>query len=94
MDLAFEGFKHRHCGADAMPHSPSNPPPSPMSQALIAMVNTALTALGMWVLQIPGIGLLSLFVFLCSFIPIAGCIISTVPIGFVALTEVSYRQAQ
>jgi predicted PurR-regulated permease PerM len=30
--------------------------------------------------------LLSLFVFICSFIPIAGCIISTIPIGFVALT--------
>ncbi len=55
-------------------------------QARIALVNTALTALGMWVLQIPGIAILSLFVFCFSFIPIAGCIISTVPIGFVALT--------
>ncbi len=55
-------------------------------QARIALVNTALTAAGMWLLAIPGIGLLSLFVFICSFIPIAGCIISTVPIGFVALT--------
>jgi predicted PurR-regulated permease PerM len=55
-------------------------------QARIALVNTALTAAGMWALAIPGIGLLSLFVFVCSFIPIAGCIISTVPIGFVALT--------
>lgn len=54
------------------------------------MVNTALTAAGMWLLAIPGIGLLSLFVFLCSFIPIMGCIISTVPIGFVALTEYGF----
>lgn len=34
------------------------------------MVNTILTALGMWALQIPGVGLLSLFVFICGFIPI------------------------
>ncbi|KXZ46129.1 hypothetical protein GPECTOR_46g198 [Gonium pectorale] len=59
-------------------------------QAQIAVVNTALTAAGMWLLAIPGIGLLSLFVFLCSFIPIMGCIISTVPIGFVALTEYGF----
>lgn len=59
-------------------------------QARIALVNTALTAMGMWVLMIPGTGLLSLFVFLCSFIPIAGCFISTVPIGFVALTEYGF----
>jgi len=59
-------------------------------QARIALVNTALTAVGMWALAIPGIGLLSLFVFLCSFIPIAGCIISTVPIGFVAVTEYGF----
>lgn len=60
------------------------------AQARIALLNTALTALGMWALQIPGIGLLSLFVFLCSFIPIAGVIISTTPIGFVALTEYGF----
>lgn len=59
-------------------------------QAQIAVVNTALTALGMWLLAIPGIGLLSLFVFLGSFIPIMGCIISTIPIGFVALTEYGF----
>ena len=44
----------------------------------------------MWALAIPGIGLLSLFVFICSFIPIAGCFISTVPIGFTALTEYGF----
>jgi predicted PurR-regulated permease PerM len=60
------------------------------AQARIAMANTALTALGMWALQIPGVGLLSLFVFVCSFIPIAGVIISTTPIGFVALTEYGF----
>jgi predicted PurR-regulated permease PerM len=45
------------------------------AQARIAMVNTALTALGMWALAIPGMGLLSLFVFICSFIPIAGALL-------------------
>ncbi|CAL8468128.1 g7667 [Coccomyxa elongata] len=60
------------------------------AQARIALVNTALTAAGMWTLAIPGIGLLSLFVFICSFIPIAGCFISTVPIAFVALTEYGF----
>lgn len=39
-----------------------------------------------------GIGLLSLFVFICSFIPIAGVFISTVPIAFVALTEYGFFQ--
>ncbi|EIE20668.1 hypothetical protein COCSUDRAFT_48360 [Coccomyxa subellipsoidea C-169] len=60
------------------------------AQARIALVNTALTAAGMWTLAIPGLGLLSLFVFICSFIPIAGCFISTVPIAFVALTEYGF----
>ena len=59
-------------------------------QARIAMVNTALTAAGMWALKIPGMGLLSLFVFICSFIPIAGCFISTIPVAFVALTEYGF----
>ena len=54
------------------------------------MANTALTALGMWLLAIPGIGLLGLFVFICSFIPIAGVFISTAPIAFVALTEYGF----
>lgn len=60
------------------------------AQARIALVNTALTLIGMWLLAIPGIGLLSMFVFICSFIPIAGVIISTTPIGFVALTEYGF----
>lgn len=62
------------------------------AQARIALFNTGLTAAGMWVLAVPGIGLLSLFVFICSFIPVAGVIISTVPIGFVALTEYGFSK--
>eukprot|EP00891_Asterochloris_glomerata_P005673 jgi/Astpho2/5673/e_gw1.00079.178.1_t len=60
------------------------------AQARISAVNTALTALGMYLLKIPGVGLLSLFVFICSFIPIAGVFISTTPIAFVALTEYGF----
>jgi predicted PurR-regulated permease PerM len=62
------------------------------AQARIALANTGLTALGMWGMQIPGIGLLSLFVFICSFIPIAGVFISTTPIAFVALTEYGFMK--
>lgn len=62
------------------------------AQSRIAAVNTILTSLGMCVLQIPGVGLLSLVVFMCGFIPIAGVIISTVPIGFVALTEYGFTK--
>ena len=64
------------------------------AQARIAAVNTALTAAGMWVLAIPGAGLLSLFVFICSFIPVAGVIISTIPMGFVALTEYGFTKVR
>jgi hypothetical protein len=61
-------------------------------QARIAAVNTILTCLGMCALKIPGVGLLSTFVFICGFIPIAGVIISTVPIAFVALTEYGFTK--
>jgi len=57
------------------------------AQTIIALVNTALTSIGMLILGIPAIGFLSLVVFLCSFIPVAGVFMSTVPIAIVALTE-------
>jgi predicted PurR-regulated permease PerM len=60
------------------------------AQARIALVNTCLTSAGMWALAIPGGVLLSLCVFICGFIPIAGVLISTIPIGFVALTEYGF----
>lgn len=56
------------------------------AQTVIALLNTAMTALGMWALGIKGLGFLSIFVFVCSFIPIAGVFISTVPMCVVALT--------
>lgn len=57
------------------------------AQTMIALLNTFLTAVGMAALGLNGIGLLSLTVFLCSFIPIAGVFISTVPMCLVALTQ-------
>ncbi|GJP35363.1 hypothetical protein CLOM_g19862 [Closterium sp. NIES-68] len=57
------------------------------AQSLIAVVNTALTFLGMMLLNIHGILVLSAVVFVFSFVPVAGVVISTVPMGLVALSE-------
>lgn len=55
------------------------------AQAVIAVCNTILTYLGMTFLNIPLAELMSLFVFFCSFIPVLGVFISSVPISLVAL---------
>lgn len=55
------------------------------AQTLIALSNTVLTAAGMAAIGIRPIGFLSVIVFLCSYIPVAGVFISTVPIGLIAL---------
>jgi predicted PurR-regulated permease PerM len=55
------------------------------TQALIAVVNTALTALGLAILGIPNGFVLCGIVFVCSFIPVLGVILSTVPIALSAL---------
>ncbi len=57
------------------------------AQTVIALINTALTAVGMLVLGVQGIGFLSVIVFVCSFVPIVGVFISTVPICLVALQQ-------
>ncbi len=57
------------------------------AQTLIALCNTVLTFIGLQVLDIPSPVVLSVIVFACSFIPVAGVFISTVPICLVALTE-------
>lgn len=62
------------------------------AQARISMTNTLLTAIGLWSLNIPGVALLSSFVFVSGFIPIAGVFISTLPMGFVALTEYGFAK--
>lgn len=57
------------------------------AQVGIALVNTGLTAAGMWMLELPSLLFLSLIVFFCSFIPVAGVVVSTIPMSFVALSE-------
>lgn len=55
------------------------------AQATIALVNTVLTLGGLLLLGIPLVALLSVIVFVCSFIPVLGVFISTTPILLVAL---------
>lgn len=55
------------------------------AQAMIACVNTLLTFIGLLILDIPSVALLSLIVFVCSFIPVLGVFISTTPMVMVAL---------
>lgn len=58
------------------------------AQAMIALINTLLTALALYILGLTGkIAFLSLIVFLFSFVPVAGVFISSVPICIVALQE-------
>lgn len=57
------------------------------AQALIALVNTTLTTAGLLVLSIPGVGFLSVATLLCSFIPVAGVFISTLPMLIIAISE-------
>lgn len=55
------------------------------AQATIAAVNTALTLVGLLLLGIPLIAMLSVIVFFCSFIPVLGVFMSTIPVVLVAL---------
>jgi predicted PurR-regulated permease PerM len=55
------------------------------AQAVIACLNTALTALGLWALEVPALAPLAFLVFLCSFIPVLGVFLSTTPAVLVAL---------
>jgi len=58
------------------------------AQTLIAILNTILTAIGLTALGITGrTAFLSMIVFSCSFIPIAGVFISSVPICLIGLQE-------
>jgi predicted PurR-regulated permease PerM len=57
------------------------------AQFYIAMVNTLLTAIGLYMLGLgEHIAFLSVIVFLCSFIPVAGVFISSIPICLIALS--------
>jgi len=55
------------------------------AQLFIAIVNTILTAAGIWILGLPNLLVLSTMVFFCSFIPVAGTFISSTPICLLAL---------
>ncbi|HGY90662.1 MAG TPA: AI-2E family transporter [Planctomycetes bacterium] len=55
------------------------------AQAVIALVNTALTAIALSILGVPNVGFLSLLVFVCGFIPVAGVFISSVPVCLIGL---------
>ncbi len=58
------------------------------AQLSIAIVNSILTALGLYILGIGKyIAFLSVIVFFCSFIPIVGVFISSVPICLIALQK-------
>lgn len=58
------------------------------AQLGIALLNTLLTAIGIVLLgQVDKVAFLSLIVFLCSFIPVAGVFISSVPICLVEIQE-------
>lgn len=55
------------------------------AQAMIAICNTIFTWGALYFLEIPNRALLTSIVLVFSFVPVLGVIISTVPIGFVAL---------
>jgi predicted PurR-regulated permease PerM len=57
------------------------------AQASIAVINTVLTIVGLLILKIPLVAMLSVIVFVCSFIPVLGVFISTTPILLVALND-------
>jgi predicted PurR-regulated permease PerM len=55
------------------------------AQAAIAVINTVLTLVGLLIFDIPLVAMLSVIVFICSFVPVLGVFISTTPIVLVAL---------
>jgi predicted PurR-regulated permease PerM len=57
------------------------------AQILIAILNTGLTALGLWILKIGTVALLSSIVFFAGLIPVAGTFISSVPILLLAFNQ-------
>jgi len=57
------------------------------AQLMIALWNTLLTSGGLWVLGVSGAAFFSVLVFVCSFIPLLGVLLSTMPMGIVALGE-------
>jgi len=52
-------------------------------QLIIAVFNTALTVLGLWILGFPYLFALGMLVLVLSLIPVAGVVISFIPIGLI-----------
>lgn len=57
------------------------------AQILIALINAALTALGLWFLKMETIALLASIVFFAGLIPVWGTFISSIPILLLAFNE-------
>ncbi len=55
------------------------------AQLMIAILNTALTAIGLALMGLNYIAFLSTIVFICSFVPVAGVFMSSVPICLTAV---------
>jgi predicted PurR-regulated permease PerM len=55
------------------------------AQSVVAVVNAALSVVIFLLLGLPSIALLAMIVFVCSYIPIVGMILSTIPAAFLAL---------
>ncbi len=55
------------------------------AQSVVAVVNAVLTTIVFLLLGLPSIALLAMIVFFCSYIPILGMILSTLPAAFLAL---------
>jgi predicted PurR-regulated permease PerM len=56
-------------------------------QFIIALCNTFLTTIGLFLLGVSGAWVLSFIVFICSFVPVAGVFLSTLPMAVAALGE-------
>ena len=63
------------------------------AQAMIAVTNTVLTAIGFMILGLPKVMLLSIVVFFFSFIPVLGVFISTAPAVVIATNYLGYGAA-
>ena len=54
------------------------------AQLIIAVVNCILTTLSLWLLDFPQLGGLSIMIFILGLIPVAGVIISLIPLAIIA----------
>lgn len=61
------------------------------AQFLIAIVNTVLTCIGLGIIGIPQIASLAVMIFVLSLVPVAGVIVSALPMSFVAYTDGGVR---